>query len=129
MGEFMLKLLVHLARVDNNLGREEIKLIKKIGQSYDMDNHEIERLMTNPGNMEMRIEGQLSKDEKFDLLFNLVNLMKIDGKNHQKELNFCLRISRGMGFDDRAIFDLVATKFHNISTQEARRKMQKKLRL
>jgi hypothetical protein len=47
-------------------------------------------------------------DEKFDCLFNVVQLMKIDGKVYQSEIDFCERVAIKLGYKPGVIANLSA---------------------
>lgn len=45
----------------------------------------------------------LSDDEKFEYLYNVVQLMKIDSKVYLSEINFCENMATRLGFNKKVI--------------------------
>ncbi len=45
----------------------------------------------------------LSDDEKFEYLYNIVQLMKIDSKIYLSEINFCEDMAVRLGFNKKVI--------------------------
>lgn len=101
-----LSVLVHLARVDNFIAEPEAKLIHYIGDLHGMTRGDIEKVMDNP--MPIPTLSDLNPDEKFEYLFNIVQLMKVDGKVFQSEIDFCEKIALKLGYKPGVIADLSA---------------------
>ena len=101
-----LSLLVHLSRVDNHVAERETKMIHYLGELKGLSFDEIERLINDPG--EIPDITNLKPEEKFDWLFNIVQLMKIDGKVYQSEIDFCERVAIKLGYKPGVIADLSA---------------------
>ena len=49
----------------------------------------------------------VSPDEKYDYIYNLVQLMKIDGRLYKEELSFCARIASKLGYDENVLLELM----------------------
>ena len=101
-----LSLLVHLSRVDNHVAERETKMIHYLGELKGLSFDEIERLINDPG--EIPDITNLKPEEKFDWLFNIVQLMKIDGKVFQSEIDFCERVAIKLGYKPGVIANLSA---------------------
>ncbi|MFY0650647.1 MAG: TerB family tellurite resistance protein [Cyclobacteriaceae bacterium] len=101
-----LSLLVHLSKVDNHIADPETKMIHYIGEKNGFSFQEIEELIDDPG--EMPDIRDFDPEDKFDCLFNVVQLMKIDGKVHQSEIDFCERVAMKLGYKPGVIADLSA---------------------
>ena len=54
---------------------------------------------------------ELSSDEKAELMYNLVLMMKADGIIHKEEMNFCLKVTKKMGFEENALYELVSSTY------------------
>ena len=50
----------------------------------------------------------LPPDEKFSYLFNIIRMMKADGKVHSNEIKFCEKIALNLGYKPGVIADLSA---------------------
>jgi hypothetical protein len=101
-----LSLLVHLSKVDNHIAEREAKMIHYLGELKGFSFDEIERLIDKPG--DMPDIANFDPDEKFDCLFNVVQLMKIDGKVYQSEIDFCERVAIKLGYKPGVIANLSA---------------------
>jgi hypothetical protein len=100
-----MKVLVNLARVDGTVADREKTYIVNIGQANGIHPDQILGLF----DMDQKIvipEG-LSSDEKFEFIYTLVQLMKIDEKMYQEEIRFCSEIATRLGYDPQALFDLM----------------------
>ena len=82
--EEQLSILVHLSMADKFLAEEESKLIHKIGERNGLSVADVELIMDNPKPIPNLKD--LPPDEKFDYLFNVIQLMKVDGKIYQSEI-------------------------------------------
>ncbi|UXP31856.1 TerB family tellurite resistance protein [Reichenbachiella agarivorans] len=111
-----LSLLVRLSKVDNFIAEPEAKLIHYIGSLHGLTEDDIEMIIDNP--LPIAEMNTLQADTKFEYLFNLVQLMKVDGKVFQSEIDFCERIAIKLGYKPAVIADLSAYIYSdpNIST-------------
>ena len=73
-----LKVLAILANSDGEIDEREMILMEKIGKAHDMTIDEINEAINNPG--EGRDLSELNEDENFELLYDVIQLMKIDQK-------------------------------------------------
>lgn len=104
--EEQLSLLVHLSKIDKYVAAEEKDLIFKIGQRNGMTDAQIELVLDHPKpipNMK-----NLPPDEKFDYLYNVIQMMKVDGKIHQSEITFCEKVAMALGYKPGVVADLSA---------------------
>lgn len=104
--EEQLSILVHLSMADKFLADEESKLIHKIGERNGLTREAVELIIDNPRPIpNLR---NLPPDEKFTYLFDVIQLMKIDGKIHQSEIQFCERLAMALGYKPGVVADLSA---------------------
>lgn len=98
-------MLVQLARVDGVVVQEEIDLIKQIGKANGMSTEEISEAFEDPS----LIEGleTISDDIKYDYLYNIVQLMKIDGRIYKEEINFCAKMASRLGYNEDVLRELM----------------------
>ncbi|MGL1885558.1 MAG: TerB family tellurite resistance protein [Reichenbachiella sp.] len=101
-----LSVLVHLSKADNFIAEPEAKLIHYIGKLNGMTEDDIENIIDNPSAIPDLLG--LDPDTKFDYLFNIVQLMKVDGKVFQSEIDFCEKIALKLGYKPGVIADLSA---------------------
>lgn len=104
--EEQLSILVHLSMADNFVAEEESQLIHNIGERNGLTTEQIELIIDNPKPIpNLR---NLPPDEKFDYLHNVIQLMKVDGKIYQSEIQFCERLALALGYKPGVVADLSA---------------------
>lgn len=100
-----LKLLISLARIDGTVGEKEEKYIYNIGEANGLAPDTIRPLFGS--DHDIIIPQDLTDDQKFNYLFSLVQLMKIDERLYKEEIRFCSRVAARLGYDQTVIFDLM----------------------
>ena len=100
-----LKLLISLARIDGEVAEREKKYIHNIGTANGLP-EEIIRPLFNESH-EVIIPNDISDDQKFNYLFSLVQLMKIDERLYKDEIRFCSKVAARLGYDEAVMFDLM----------------------
>ena len=69
-----------------------------------MPEEKIEEIISNPEPIgDLR---HLSDDEKYEYLYNIVQLMKIDGKVYKSEIVFCQEMAERLGYKKKVISEL-----------------------
>ncbi len=119
MSRTHLNVLVQLAKIDGVVVQDEIDLIKKIGKANGMTSEEISESFEDPTLIENL--DNLSPDEKYDYIYNVVQLMKIDGRLYKEEIRFCARLISKLGYKEEALRELIL-RIHSdehISTDKA----------
>lgn len=101
-----LQVLVQLAKVDGVVVQDEIDLIKQIGEAHGLSSEEISACFDDPDN-EIKDLSNISDDEKYEYIYNLVQLMKIDGRLYKEEINFCSRLAGKLGYDKAVLLELM----------------------
>lgn len=100
-----MKLLVNLAWADGKVADQEKKYIINIGRANGFHPDEILPLIEK--DHEVVVPSGLSNDEKFEFLYNLVQLMKIDEKMYGEEIRFCSVIAKKLGYDPQVMFEMM----------------------
>jgi len=100
-----LNILVQLSRVDGVVVQEEIDLINQLGKAHGMNDEEITQCFDDP----QEIEGltDLTDDEKYDYIYGIVQLMKIDGRIYEEEIRFCAKMAAKVGYSEDVLFELI----------------------
>lgn len=93
-----LNMLVQLATIDNELAGSESQWLQKIGLGLGLQEDEIEEVFRKPKPIGKSFK-HLSNEERFEYLYNLIQLMKIDGKVFLSEIDFCKRAAERLGFE------------------------------
>ena len=120
-----LNVLIQLAASDNQVADKEAKLIQMIGQSNGVAKDEIEEMLKNPerpiGDLSM-----LTPDQKFEHLYHIVQLMKIDGQVFKSEIVFCQGIAERLGYKKGVIAELSSKIFSDPSITADREMLKTK---
>jgi len=98
-------MLVQLARVDGVVVQEEIDLITQIATGFGMSSDEISACFEDPSQI-----GDLSNlpdDQKFEYIYNMVQLMKIDGRLYKEEIQYCAKMANNLGYDEEVLTELM----------------------
>ncbi len=93
--------LIQLANADGEFSGEEKQLIYMIGKANGMKEEEIDTLVTNPEPMPS--VSTMSDEEKFDYLYQVVQLMKIDSQVFLSEIKYCEELAEKLGFKKKVI--------------------------
>jgi uncharacterized tellurite resistance protein B-like protein len=99
-----LKVLATLANADGEISKREIMLMEKIGRAHGMSLDEIHAAIASPE--KVKDFSDLSVDEKFELLYDIVQLMKIDNKVFNEEILYCQKIAMKLGFSLEAVMEI-----------------------
>lgn len=105
MSRTHLNILVQLAKVDGVVVKEEIDLITQVGKANGMSEEEINECFT----VETPIDdlSALSDDQKYEYIYSIVQLMKIDGRLYKEEIQFCAKISAKLGYNENVLLELM----------------------
>ena len=100
-----LKLLVNLALIDEEVADREKQYITNIGVANGLSKQDVEYLFNQKH--DVIIPDGLSNDKKFDYIFSLVQLMKIDERLYQKEIKYCSQVASKLGYQQDVMFELM----------------------
>src|SRR5690606_37944969 len=101
-----MKLLINLAKADGQIADREKNFLINIGRANGIFPDELYPLLTQ--NHENIVPENLSDDEKFELLFSLIQLMKLDERMYREEIAFCGEVATRLGCDRNVMFELLA---------------------
>jgi uncharacterized membrane protein YebE (DUF533 family) len=99
-----LNVLINLAASDRSVADRESKLIHIIGKANGISSEEIEALVKSP--LPIGDINSLTPDEKFVHLYQLIQLMKMDGQVFRSEIQFCEHIADKLGFKKAAVAEI-----------------------
>jgi len=111
MSRTSLAILIELANRDGEIDQSERKLIHQIGRAHNHTEEEINELIENTPVINY---SKLSNDERFEMLYDLVRLMKVDGKIFDDEILYCLDVARKLGYPMEAIMELYGLVHANL---------------
>src|SRR6478736_3239984 len=90
------KLLTNLARIDGEVAEKERTYIYTIGEANGISESVIKPLFNH--DHEIIVPTKLTTDQKFDYIFSLVQLMKIDERLYKTEIQYCAKITSKLGY-------------------------------
>lgn len=88
--------LVALAKADGHIDEREMNFIVAVGKRNGMRADDIRSLVGNASNVHLVIPDNDS--ERFDQIFDLVDMMLADGVVDDTEINFCVDMAEKLGF-------------------------------
>lgn len=104
--EDQISILAHLSKADNVVAEEEYRLIMFIADGLGISEERTAEIVNNPRPIPQLKD--LPPDEKFTYLFNVIRMMKADGKVHSNEIRFCEKLALNLGYKPGVIADLSA---------------------
>jgi uncharacterized tellurite resistance protein B-like protein len=120
-----LNVLIQLAASDNQVAEKEARLIHMIGQAHGFSKEDVDQMIgssTKPvGDL-----GNLTDDQKFEHLYHVVQLMKVDGQVFKSEISFCQDIAQRLGYKKSVIAELSSKIFSDPSITADREYLRKK---
>jgi len=117
-----LNVLINLAASDKSVADRESKLIQIIAKANGIPKEEVDAMLRSPkpiGNI-----VSLTADEKFEHLYYLIQLMKMDGQVFRSEIVFCEQIAEKLGFK-KGVVGEISQHVYSDSTITADRDMVK----
>lgn len=131
--EAKLKTLVQLAIIDGQLDDTEKRMIVDFGKANNASEEVIQNII-NAGLASRDAQESvvnialLSFDEKFDYLYDIIQLMKIDGRVYLSEIKYCGRIAEKLGFDKSIVKKMSSNIYsdRNITVDRQKLKIQAK---
>jgi hypothetical protein len=100
-----MKLLINLAQADGKVAERERNYIINIGRANGLFPDQIDPLLQRQH--EVMVPHDLKDDEKFNCIYTLVQLMKIDERMYQEEIRFCSSIAVKLGYAQEVLFELM----------------------
>jgi uncharacterized membrane protein YebE (DUF533 family) len=115
-----MKLLVNLAQADGEIAARERNYILNIGKANGLPEDQVQTLLQQQH--PVIVPDNLSNDEKFNCIYTLVQLMKIDERMYQEEIRFCSTIAVKLGYDQEVLFELMLhVKTYDMDEKEIKR--------
>ncbi|NQZ77636.1 MAG: TerB family tellurite resistance protein [Ekhidna sp.] len=101
-----LKALIQLSVVDRSFDEPEKSYVYTIGKANRVTENEINELVSEVINakdaVEINYEG-LRSDERFAFLYDIIQLMKIDGEVFLSEIRYCEELAQKIGYDKKVV--------------------------
>ncbi|MFL5729786.1 MAG: TerB family tellurite resistance protein, partial [Cytophagaceae bacterium] len=102
-----LKNLIALAKADGKISDSEKEYIFKVAEKHGLKSAEVESMLIESSNEDVRIPSNDS--ERFDQIFDLVQMMLADGSIDDNEMDFCIVMAEKLGFR-KAIVGILVRK-------------------
>lgn len=111
-----LKLMIGLAQIDGTFVEHEKIFIRNIGRANGLSDSDIDPLFDQRHSV--IVPNDLNTEQKFNCLFNLVQLMKIDQQLYKEELLFCSKIATVLGYEREVMAELMLNVKPRLMTAE-----------
>lgn len=108
-----LSALIALANIDGDFDGEEKTQIYMLGKANGLGKEEVDNLIDNP--VPLPPVSTMTSDEKFDYLYNIVQLMKIDSQVYLSEIKYCEDLAEKLGFKRKVISTLASRVYSDPS--------------
>lgn len=107
-----MKNLFEMAMVDSHFDDSEYQLLAKLASKYKVSEKELNKIKDDPD----KVNFELPKDEaeKFEQFYELVQMMTIDEKMFDEELNLCKIFAKKFGYKNgQEIIDIIVENIKN----------------
>lgn len=104
MIKHQINMLLKLAAIDQNLAGRERKLIEHFASVNKVEKSELEAMLKKPE--EIKDLEILSEEERFEYLYMLIQLMKVDGQVFKSEIAYCEEMAEKLGFKRKVVAEL-----------------------
>jgi len=124
-------MLVRLALSDQNFSNIEKGLILSIGKVHSVKEDELNQIIQEELEKENvpKLEFQaLTFEERFEFIYNIIQLMKIDNEVYLSEIRYCEEMAQKLGFDKKVVKRLSARIYSDPSITSDREQMKKEAR-
>ncbi len=104
MQKKQLNILIQLATIDSDLAGRELKMIESVAKANGFTDEDIKELLRKPepiGDL-----SSLSEDERFEYLYMVIQLMKVDGLVFKSEIKYCEDIAVRLGYKKQVVSEL-----------------------
>ncbi len=99
-----LSALIGLAKIDDDFADQEKNMIYMIGKANGLSEGEIDHLIDDPEDIPAL--STLSDHDRFEILYNVVQLMKVDREVYLSEIKYCEDLAVKLGYHKKVISEL-----------------------
>ena len=125
--ETHLRTLVRLALSDQKFSEVEKSMIYVLGKAHRIKEEDIRGIIDE----ELKSNGKesisfvaLSFEEKFEYLYNIIQLMKIDNEVYLSEIRFCEQLAEKIGFN-QSVVKKISTRIYSDPSITSNRELLK----
>ena len=130
--QVQLRTLVQLAVVDDKFDKSEEQMIMAIGKANRVPQEEIQEIinagMSSRDKEDSTDFSTLSFDEKFEYLYNIIQLMKIDHEIFLSEIKYCERTAEKLGFEKKVVSKMSSRIYSDPSITTDREKLKNQVK-
>lgn len=120
-----LNVLSQLAAADNEFTDKERQMLHQIGVANGMTAEDVDDIIEHP--QPIGALDNLTEDEKFEYLYNIVQLMKIDGQVFKSEIVFCQEMASKLGYKKKVIAELSSNIYSDPSITTDRDRLKERV--
>ena len=121
-----INILIQLAEADKHFATSEREMIYKIARGRNFPEDVIAELIRDPEPIESL--SALSEDQKLEYLLSSVELILVDQKVFESEINLGKKIAIKLGFNKKVI-DFLVENFEKIGLEELKKAISTDYRL
>ncbi len=107
-----LKQLLRVAMSDGNIDTKESEFIDKIASKFDVTAEELKEIKSNL--QDIKFKEPATSKSRFQMVFDLVWIMLIDGEIDVSEIHICSRIALKLGYEPQIVENLVNAIQNNL---------------
>ncbi len=96
-----LSALIQLAKIDGDFDGQEKLHILMVGRANGLSESEIKEIVESP--IPLPDINTMTEDERFDYLYNIIQLMKIDAQVYLSEIKYCEDLAEKLGFKRKVV--------------------------
>lgn len=116
-------ILAELASKDGEFHPRELEQIQKIARAHGLSKEEVEKIIEEA---EPTDWTKFDDSQRFDLLQNVVLLMKSDGQIFDEEIMFCMEVAKRLGYPLEAVMELYSVVHANLKMPDQLAKVKRK---
>ncbi|MCB0504734.1 MAG: TerB family tellurite resistance protein [Cyclobacteriaceae bacterium] len=119
-----LNILIQMASSDGMIAEKELRLIRTIAEAKGISDREVDELIKNPkpiANLD-----HLTTEQRFEFLYNIIQLMKADGQVFKSEIVFCEDMAERLGYNRRVVAELSSKIYSDPSITADRDSLKEK---
>ncbi len=117
-------MLIQLAVSDSMIAEKEKRMIYIVGTANGVPREEVDKMIESPEPMGPL--GTLSDDQKFEYIYQVIQLMKTDGQVFRSEISFCEDIAEKLGYKKDVVAELSSRIYSDPAITTDRNLLRKK---
>jgi len=99
--------MVKVAKSDDKITHDELKLLKKIAKAYNISDKKFKQIIKDPEKIPTL--AHLDCEERIERFYDLLTMVSVDHKPQTKEVSVLRRITTGLAFPLHSVDNIVDT--------------------